>query len=78
MCMAGGKSDMKTYILYSFNEAGRISRSEPIEAEDDNAALTAARLLKRSNDCELWLRDRCVGPVPARLDVKAPDRLPSD
>ena len=64
-CMAGGKADMTTYVLYSFNDAGKISRSDPIEADNDEEALIAARALKRPNDCELWLRDRRIGRVQA-------------
>ena len=61
--MTGGKTDMATYVLYSFNDDGKISRSDPIEAGDDDEALIAARALKRPNDCELWHRDRRIGRI---------------
>ena len=56
---------MATYVLYGLNEAGRISRSEPIEAESDEQALEQARALKRTTEGELWLQDRRIGRVPS-------------
>lgn len=57
---------MPAYTLYSLDEAGKIVRSEPLEAKDDADALEQARLLGRPHDCELWLRERIVGRVPAQ------------
>jgi hypothetical protein len=39
-----------------------------IEAEDDSAALIAARAEKRTRPCELWQADRFV----ARIDPEGP------
>ena len=61
--MAGGKADMATHLLYSFNDDGKISRFDPIEADNDDPALIAARGLRHQNDCELWLRDRRIGRI---------------
>lgn len=56
---------MPVYTLYGLDQAGKIERSEPLEANDDREALEAARALERPYDCELWLRTRIVGRVPA-------------
>ena len=63
---ARGLSDMAIYVLYCLDGAGKITRSDPLEAEHDTQALERARELKLLNECELWLRDRCIGRVPAR------------
>jgi len=57
-------SDMATYILYCLDGAGKITRSDPLEAENDEQALAKAEALGLSTECELWLRDRLVGRVP--------------
>ncbi|HKX91854.1 MAG TPA: hypothetical protein VJM15_05440 [Sphingomicrobium sp.] len=54
---------MAKYIIYCFNEAGRISRSEWIDAAGDEDALERARALKLPHGCEVWERDRRVGKV---------------
>jgi hypothetical protein len=51
------------YIIYCFNEAGRIWRSEWIDAAGDEDALARARALKLPHGCEVWERDRRVGKV---------------
>ena len=57
---------MPAYILYSLDEAGKIARSEPLEAKDDAAALEQARALAGPHGCEVWQRERIVGRVGAK------------
>jgi hypothetical protein len=56
---------MATYVLYCLDGLGKITRSDPLEAEDDADALEKARALGHPHQCEIWLRDRRVGRVPA-------------
>jgi hypothetical protein len=56
---------MAKYVIYCVNERGGFSRSEWIDADDDADALSQAREMKLDQDCEVWLRDRKVGFVPA-------------
>jgi hypothetical protein len=56
---------MAKYVLYCVNERGGFSRSEWIDADDDADAIAKARQLKLDQQCEVWLRDRMVGRVPA-------------
>ena len=39
--------------------------AEWVEAEDDAAALVAARALAKPTDCELWLRNRMIDRIEA-------------
>ena len=56
---------MAKYVIYCLNERGGFSRSEWIDADNDADALIQARKLRLEQDCEVWLRDRMVGRVPA-------------
>jgi hypothetical protein len=59
---------MPSYRLYFLDGQGKITAAEWIEAEDDAAALAAARALDKPSACELWLRDRMIEriePTPA-------------
>jgi hypothetical protein len=51
---------MANYRLYCLDERGKITTAEWIEAEDNAAALTAARALGKPMACELWLRDQMI------------------
>jgi hypothetical protein len=51
------------YILYCLNEAGRIWRSESLDAASDEDALAAARAMDLPHGSEVWQRDRMVGRV---------------
>jgi hypothetical protein len=62
---AGDSSELATDVLYCLNESGRISRSDPIEADSDEQALQNAQALARDADGELWLHDRRIGRLPA-------------
>jgi hypothetical protein len=56
---------MAKYVIYCVNERGGFSRSEWIDADTDAEAMAHAKNLKLDQDCEVWLRDRKVGRVPA-------------
>lgn len=56
---------MASYRLYCLDQQGKISTAEWIEAEDDAAALAAARALAKPTDCELWLRNRMIDRIEA-------------
>ena len=56
---------MTKYVIYCVNERCVFSRSEWIDADNDADALDRARKLSLDQDCEVWLRDRMVGRVPA-------------
>jgi hypothetical protein len=61
----GTSRAMAKYVIYCLNERGGFSRSEWIDADNDADALIQARKLSLEQDCEVWLRDRMVGRVPA-------------
>ena len=54
---------MSAYRLYHIDGGGRFSAAEWIEAQDDAAAMDAARALNKSIACELWQGQRFVGRV---------------
>ena len=56
---------MAKYIVYCLNEAGKIRRSEWIDADSDEEALAEARALKLSYDCEVWKGNDHIGDVKA-------------
>ena len=64
---------MAKYIVYCFNEAGKIWRSEWIDADSDEDALGTARALGFEHGCEVWLNARRVGTIEATA-AKAPDQ----
>jgi hypothetical protein len=63
---------MRTYRILIF-DYGHINASDVIEAEDDAAAITAARAILKANDLEIWERERFV----ARLKPGDRPRRPS-
>ena len=60
---------MASYRLYCLDWQGKIMAAEWIEAEDDAAALAAARALAKPTDCELWLRNRMIDRIEAMPDA---------
>ena len=54
---------MAKYIVYCFNRAGRIHRSEWIDADSDEDALAKTRAMHLTHKCEVWERNRLVGTV---------------
>lgn len=54
---------MITYRLYYLKD-GRILNTAEFDAEDDMAAIEAARARSADVDCELWCDSRLVAFVP--------------
>jgi hypothetical protein len=52
------------YRLYGLDGASKVASGEWIEADDDDAAIEAAREMFKGGSCELWQGRRLV----ARLD----------
>lgn len=61
---------MPAYRVYCLDGAGKVWAAEWIEAEDDDTAIDAARLIKRAIKCEIWQGQRLVG----RVDTIAGER----
>jgi hypothetical protein len=54
------------YRLYCMDGVGRIHYAEPLEADDDEAAIERARELKlNAIRCEIWQDDRLVATLKA-------------
>jgi hypothetical protein len=53
------------YRLYCLNDEGKIARADWIDAQNDVEAITIARSMRKSVDCEIWKGDRLVAVVPA-------------
>ena len=51
---------MPSCQLYCPDGHRKITAAEWIEAEEDTAALAAARALGKPMPCELWLRNRMI------------------
>jgi hypothetical protein len=49
-----------TYRLYCLDGVGKVASAEWIDAEDDEAAIEAAKLMMDGHPCELWERSRLV------------------
>ncbi|HET6942227.1 MAG TPA: hypothetical protein VFH89_08705 [Sphingomicrobium sp.] len=54
---------MPSYRVYCLDGAGKVWAAEWIEADDDAAALEAARQFTRAVQCEVWQGQRAVGRV---------------
>ena len=55
---------MSSYRLYGLDGVRKVASAEWIEADDDRAAIEAAKTRFDAGDCELWQGRRLV----ARLD----------
>ena len=51
---------MGTYRLYGLDGVGKVASAEWIEAEDDEAAIEAAKKMMDGYKYELWERSRLV------------------
>ena len=51
---------MGTYRLYCLDGVGKFSSAEWIDAEDDKAAIEAAKNMMDGHPCELWAQSRLV------------------
>jgi hypothetical protein len=52
------------YRLYSLDGANKVASAEWIDADDDQAALEAAKRMMDGQDCEIWQGARLVGRIP--------------
>ncbi len=51
---------MGTYRLYCLDGVGKVVSAEWIDANDDDAAIEAAKGMMDGHPCELWERSRLV------------------
>ena len=51
---------MGTYRLYCLDGAGKVVSAEWVDADDDAAAIEAAKDMMDGHPCELWERSRLV------------------
>lgn len=56
---------MATYTLHCFNDDGKMTRTERLDADDDEEAVTLARFTDCSVRTELWQQTRLVGIIAA-------------
>jgi hypothetical protein len=52
------------YRLYSLDGANKVASAEWIDADDDQAAVEAAKTMMDGQDCELWQATRLVARLP--------------
>lgn len=59
---------MTGYRLYTLDGVNRVASAEWIEADDDEAAIVAAKDMMDGHDGELWSRSRLVARLPRKSD----------
>ena len=64
---------MPTYRAYLIDADNRVSSYRPIEADNDAAALQAARQFADGCDVEVWDLDRMIGRLEGRRIARVPD-----
>jgi cobalamin biosynthesis protein CbiG len=52
------------YRLYGLDGANKVASGEWFEADDDDAAVEAAKKMMDGHDCELWKGKRLVARIP--------------
>jgi hypothetical protein len=57
---------MAGYRLYGLDGVRKVASAEWFEADDDQAAVAAAREKMDGHDCELWQGDRLVARLPRK------------
>jgi len=57
---------MPEYRLYCLDGSGKFTTSHEISADNDEAAVDAARAMNLGVTCELWERGRMVAKLDAR------------
>lgn len=55
---------MVEYRLYGLDGINKVARGEWIEAQDDQAAIEAAKATMDGHDSELWRGKRLVARIP--------------
>ena len=58
-----GAHCMPAYRVYCLDGAGKVWAAEWIEAEDDAAAIEAARKFDKAVRCEVWQGQKLIGRV---------------
>jgi cobalamin biosynthesis protein CbiG len=56
------------YRLYGLDGVNKVASGEWLEAEDDQAAIEAAKAMMDGHDCELWSGSRLVARLPSRAN----------
>ena len=64
---------MSAYRVYCLDGAGKVWAAEWIEAEDDSAALAAAREINGAIRYEIWEGQRLVGRIQANPQIPNED-----
>jgi hypothetical protein len=54
------------YRLYCLDGANKVASAEWIDADDDKAALEAAKEIVDGQECEIWQGTRLVARLPRR------------
>lgn len=54
---------MASYRLYCLDGVGKVASAEWLDAEDDDAAIEAAKRQRQGRTCELWQGQRLVARV---------------
>ena len=62
---------MAHYRFYCVDGAGKITRAQFIEADNDEDAIMIARSFEEPVKCELWQRDRLITTIPPMASGKA-------
>ena len=61
---------MAHYRFYCVDGAGKITRAQFIEADNDEDAIMIARSFEEPVKCELWQRDRLIATIPPKASGK--------
>lgn len=56
------------YRLYGLDGVNKVASGEWFEADDDAAAVEAAKEMMDGHDCELWTGKRLVARIPRQGD----------
>ncbi|MCH8615828.1 hypothetical protein LZ016_06910 [Sphingomonas sp. SM33] len=64
---------MSAYRVYCLDGAGKVWAAEWIEAEDDSAALAAAREINGATRYEIWEGQRLVGRIQVDPQISEED-----
>ena len=64
---------MSAYRVYCLDGAGKVWAAEWIEAEDDSAALAAAREINGAVRYEIWEGQRLVGRIQVDPQISEED-----
>ena len=63
---------MADYRLYGLDGVDKVASGMWLEADDDQAAIEAAKEMMDGHDCELWQGRRRVARIPHQRESKRP------